>query len=182
MWQWKSDEVFTHYHVRLKLPLVIIVLYISRAYKWSFHWSPYPYNILEDAWFLLGGAVILPIKPPAGRPLLIYHLQQIVNSIHNYPAIVKAVFSIFSLRSIAFTCGLLLCSEYFIIYRKNNMCTCKAWILKTGVHPWTPVLDICYCIRPAQPFVLCGKLWQNLVCLQATWNPLHRMKNEYVCI
>jgi hypothetical protein len=134
IWPGKGDEVITQYYVWLKLSLVIIVMYMSRTYKWSFHWSPYPCNILEEAWFLSGGAVVLPIKPPPGRPLLIHHLQQIVNSIHSYPAFVKAVSSILSLRSITSTCNFLLCSEYFIIYRKNSMCTWKAWILETGVH------------------------------------------------
>jgi len=134
IWPGKGEEVFTQYRVWLKLPLVIIVMYISRTYKWSFRWSPYLCNILEDARFLSEGAVVLPIKPPAGRPLLIHYLQQIVNSIHRYPAFVKAVSSILSLRSVTSTCSLLLCNEYFIICIKNNMCTWKAWILETGVH------------------------------------------------
>jgi hypothetical protein len=105
----------------------------------------------------LGGAVVL-IKPPAGMPLLIHHLLQIFYSFHSYPAFEKSVSSILSLRSITFTYSLLLCSEYCIKYRKNKLCTWKAWVLITGVHPSTPLLDMCYCIRPAQPFVGCGEI------------------------
>jgi len=38
------------------------------------------------------------------------------------------------------------------------------------------ILSVYFYTRPAQTFISCGQLQRNLVCMQATWNSLHKMK------
>ena len=62
--------------------------------------------------------------------------------------------------------------EYWGFYLLNGSTVVLSVCSRFVLCLYQTILHLYSCIRPAEPFMCCRQLWQNLVCLQPTWNSI----------